>query len=128
MLIEHHPAGFSDTGRRLRSGIATTVALTGSAAIGIGRVVVGCARNVAAATAVTVHSADVRIDAVRAGVIAFSFCTPTDGLQSSFRLPRRVTDNREQSDVVKSLLGRRACLLERIETIGKSRHINSDVV
>jgi hypothetical protein len=49
-------------------------------------------------------------------------------LQSSFRLPRRVTDNREQSDVVKSLLGRRACLLERIETIGKSRHINSDVV
>ena len=30
--------------------------------------------------------------------------------------------------LLKSLLGRRTCHLERIESIGKPRHINSDVV
>jgi hypothetical protein len=34
--------------------------------------------------------------------VLISFCTPTEGLRSSFRLPRRVTDNREQSDVATS--------------------------
>jgi hypothetical protein len=57
-----------------------------------------------------------------------SFCAPTDGLQSSFRLPRRVTDYREQSDVAKSLLRRGACLFESAEAIGEPRNINNNVV
>jgi hypothetical protein len=57
-----------------------------------------------------------------------SFCTPTEGLQSSFRLPRRVPNDREQSDVAKSLLKRGACLLECAEAIGEPRNINNNVV
>ena len=53
----------------------------------------------------------------------------TDGrLAELFSASETGTDNREQSEVAKSLLGRRACHSERIETIGKPRQINGDVV